>query len=260
MLSETQRDEAAEALYNAHLNHQAIPSLTDTYSDLEVSDAYAIAQGVSRRRLDAGHQIKGHKVGLTSKAMRAWANTHEPDYGTLFDEWFLPESSVADYSTMFKPAVEIELAFVMKDRLEGPSVNAADVIRATDFVLPALEIVDSRFSGEVKLLDSIADAASFGYIVLGGNPRTLTDIDIRSIGGTLMINGDIAQTGVSSAVMGNPINAVSWLANKLHTFGTSIEAGHVVLSGSFIGAERLNQGDTVTAQFDQFGDVSIAIG
>ena len=259
MLTDDQRHEAADALYRAETERVQIPLLSETYPDADVVDAYEIATLVSRLRLAAGRTVKGHKVGLTSKAMREMSLATEPDFGTLFDHWFVPEGTLIPAGSLFRPLVEIEIAFVMKERLVGPSVNAADVIRATDFVLPSIEIVDSRFTDRPKLVDTIADVASCGLVVLGGNPRRLTDIDVRRIGGTLLKNGEIEESGTAAAVMGNPVNAVAWLANKLHEFGVTIEPGHVVLSGSFVRAVRMASGDTVTALFDELGDVTIAL-
>ena len=259
MLSEAQRTDIATALYVAEVERVQIPNISATHPNADVVDAYEIAKKVSALRLADGRRITGHKVGLTSKAMRDMSQADEPDFGTLFDHWFVPEGSTIPADGLFRPLVEIELAFVMNDRLEGPRANAADVIRATDFVLPAIEIVDSRFVDRPQLVDTIADVASCGLVVLGGNPRRLCDIDIRRIGGTLVKNGEIEESGVAAAVMGNPVNAVAWLANKLHEFGVTIEPGHVVLSGSFVRAVRLGAGDTITALFDELGDVTISM-
>ena len=148
---------------------------------------------------------------------------------------------------------------MLKEQLRGPGVNAADVIRATDFILPSIEIVDLRQGparGTNMLVDSISDAAACGLVVLGGRPAKLTDVDIRRIGASLSINGTIEESGVASAVMGNPINAVAWLANKLHEYGVTPEPGHVILSGSFIKAIPFKPGDSVVAQFDHLGEVT----
>ena len=257
-LNEAQQRKAAEALFAAERDHAPIEPITATYEDADIEDAYRIAMCVTELKLAAGRTIKGHKIGLTSKAMRSLNNATEPDYGTMFDNWFVPEGTIVEFSRLNRPLVEVELAFVLKQDLPGPSVNAADVIRATDFILPALEIVDSRFSrrGTRGVIDSVADAASCGLVVLGGNPRRLDQVDIRRIGASLAKNGDIEETGVASAVMGNPINSVAWLANKLHEFGVTMAAGHVVLSGSFIRAIPFGAGDTLTAVFDQLGEVS----
>jgi 2-oxo-hept-3-ene-1,7-dioate hydratase/2-keto-4-pentenoate hydratase len=205
--------------------------------------------------------VKGHKVGLTSKAMRSTTGATEPDYGTLFDNWFLDEGTQVSMSTLNRAMVEIELVFVLKEELGGPSVNAVDVIRATDFVLPAVEVVDSRYSkrGLPGVIDSIADAASCGFIMVGGNPRELTQLDIRHVAGALYKNGEIEESGTASAVMGNPINSVAWLARKLDEFGVVMEAGHTVLSGSFIRAHPIEVGDSFVADFGPLGQISFGV-
>jgi len=194
--------------------------------------------------------------------MRSLTGATEPDYGFMFDDWFVYEGSKVSRSKMNRPLVEVELAFVLKEPLRGPSVNAADVIRATDFVLPALEIVDNRYNGRGKkmLVDSISDAAACGLVVLGGRPVRLTDIDIRRVSASLLINGDITETGSAAAVMGNPINAVAWLANKLNEFGVGMEPGNVILSGSFIKAIPFEAGDSLVALYDQLGEVTLMVG
>jgi 2-oxo-hept-3-ene-1,7-dioate hydratase/2-keto-4-pentenoate hydratase len=257
-LSETDVATAAQALYQAELDNAPITPISETYPTADVADAYRISQAVTALKVAAGRVIKGHKIGLTSKAMRALTNATEPDYGTMFDNWFVLEGSIVQRSTMNRPLVEVELAFVLKEPLQGPAVGVADVIRATEFVLPAIEIVDTRQLGRGPntLIDSISDAAACGLVVLGANPSRLEDIDVRNVGATLSINGDIEESGMARAVMGNPINAVAWLANKLHEFGVTPQAGHVILSGSFIKAIPFQVGDTVEALFNGLGEVS----
>jgi 2-keto-4-pentenoate hydratase len=249
---------AAQALFQAELDNAPITPISEQYPTADVEDAYRISQAVTDLKVAAGRVIKGHKIGLTSKAMRSLTNATEPDYGTMFDNWFVLEGSVVPRSTMNRPLVEVELAFVLKEPLVGPAVTVADVIRATDFVLPAIEIVDTRQSGRGPnmLIDSIADAAACGLVILGANKARLEDIDVRNIGASLSINGDIEESGMARAVMGNPINAVAWLANKLHEFGVTPQAGHVILSGSFIKAIPFQPGDTVEALFNELGEVS----
>lgn len=262
MLTKTERRSFADALLTAELNHSPIEPLTKTHPEATVEDAYRIALLVTEAKVASGRMVKGHKIGLTSKVMREMAGADEPDYGAMFDNWFVAEGSPVSLSDLNRPSVEAELAFVLGERLGGPAATVADVIRATDFVLPALEIVDSRYTGRgpgKTVIDSIADAAWCGRVVLGGNPRRLADIDIRRIGGALSINGDIQQTGVASAVMGNPVTAVAWLVNKLHEFGVQLEPGQVVMSGSFVRAVPLSAGDTVAALFDEFGDVGFTV-
>ena len=259
MLTDKQRRDAAESLIAAERDHAPIDPISTTYPDADVEDAYRISILVAEMKVAAGRVIKGHKIGLTSKAMRSLTGATEPDYGTLFDDWFVAEGSAISMSRMNRPLVEVELAFVLREPLAGPSINAADVIRATDFIVPAIEIVDSRFNVRGTLVDSIADAASCGFVIVGGNPRRLTDIDIRRVGASLSKNGEIEESGVARAVMGNPINAVAWLATKLHEFEVPLEAGHVVLSGSFIKAIPFKAGDSLVALFDELGEVVFSV-
>ncbi|MGZ4764417.1 MAG: 2-keto-4-pentenoate hydratase, partial [Ilumatobacteraceae bacterium] len=214
-LSDSDVATAAQALFQAELDNIPITPISSTYPNADVDDAYRISQAVTDLKVAAGRVIKGHKIGLTSKAMRVLTNATEPDYGTMFDNWFVMEGSVVPRSTMNRPLVEVELAFVLKEPLQGPAITIADVIRATDFVLPSIEIVDTRQAGRGPntLIDSISDAAACGLVILGANPTKLNDIDVRNVGATLSINGDIEESGMARAVMGNPINAVAWLAN-----------------------------------------------
>jgi 2-oxo-hept-3-ene-1,7-dioate hydratase len=260
-LTPAQHSEAARKLYDAHLSASEVAPMSAQYPGADIEDAYAIAGGVVQLKVAAGHQIKGHKVGLTSKAMQSMAAAKEPDYGTLTADYFRYEGATVKRSEMNRPLVEVEIAFVMKHALKGPGVNAADVISATDYILPCLEIVDSRQSrgGPGPLVDTVADAASCGFVVLGGNPRKLHQVDIRRIGAVLLVNGSQEQSGVAAAVMGNPISSVAWLVNKLSEFGVGVEAGQTILSGSFVKAIPFGAGDTLTAIFDTLGEVTLAV-
>jgi 2-keto-4-pentenoate hydratase len=258
VLTAKQVNQAAKALYDAELSNEPTTPTSEKYPDAGIEDAYRISQAVTELKLKAGRTIKGHKIGLTSKAMRAITGATEPDYGTMFDNWFVAEGSTVPRSRMNRPLVEVEIAFVLREPLLGPHAHAADVIRATDFVLPCIEIVDTRQKGRGPntLVDSISDAAACGLVVLGGRPMKLTDVDIRRIGASLAINGTVEESGVAQAVMGNPINAIAWLANKLHEYGVELEAGHVLLSGSFIKAIPFKPGDSIVALFDTLGEVT----
>jgi 2-keto-4-pentenoate hydratase len=260
MLTADQHTTMAQALFSAEADHAPIEPFTVTHPEAVIEDSYRIAQLVTEMKVAAGRTVKGHKVGLTSKVMQQLSGATEPDYGTVTDDWIVPEGSTIDMARLNRPLVEIEIAFVLGRDLCGPGINAADVIRATDFVLPAIEIVDSRYLGRgpKPLIDSVADAAWCGLVVLGGRPTRLIDLDIRREGAALVKNGTIQETGVGSAVMGNPVNAVVWLANKLATFGESMVAGRVVLSGSFVKAIPFGAGDTISAMFNTLGDVTIA--
>jgi 2-keto-4-pentenoate hydratase len=251
----------ADALLGADRTHQPTARISTVQPDATVDDAYRIALAVVEARVRAGARVKGHKIGLTSRAMQRAVGIDEPDYGHLLDDMFVDEGAVVPHERLFAPLAEAELAFILREPLPGPGVNAADVVRATDFVLACIEVVDSRFvrEGRGTLVDTIADNASSGLVVLGGSPLRLTDLDIRRVGVTVARNGVIEETGVASAVMGNPINAVAWLANKLSHFGVTLEAGQVILSGSFTRMVRFGPGDVVTATFDRFGEVVVSV-
>jgi 2-keto-4-pentenoate hydratase len=260
-MTDAQHRTMAESLVQAELTRQWIDPLTLQYEDADIEDAYAVGQHVTDIKVANGRIVKGHKVGLTSRAMREATGATEPDYGTLFDNWFLDEGTQVSRSLLNKPLVEVELVFVLKEPLGGPSVNAADVIRATDFVTPAVEVVDTRYGkrGKPGVIDSISDAASCGFVMLGGNPVSLRDIDVRHVGGALYKNGEVVESGTAAAVMGNPINSVAWLARKLHEFGVEMQPGHSILSGSFIRIHPMAPGDTFVADFGPLGQISFGV-
>lgn len=261
-LTEEQRQQGARELIEAEATNVFIEPFTLRYDDFTIEDAYAIGQIVTDLKIKAGRVVKGHKVGLTSKAMRSVTGATEPDYGTIWDNWFIDEGSTVSMSQMNMPAIEIELVFVLETDLGGPHVNAVDVINATDYVMPAAELVDNRYirRGKPKqVLDSIADAASCRYIMVGGNPLKLTDIDIRHVAGTLYKNGVVEESGMASAVMGNPISSVAWLARKLSEFGVTMKAGQTVMSGSFIKAHPMAAGDTFVCDFGPLGQITFGV-
>jgi 2-keto-4-pentenoate hydratase len=257
-LTDAQVAKAANDLFQAELNWAPIEAISLQYPTADIEDAYRISLAVTDLKLAAGRQVKGHKIGLTSKAMRSLSGATEPDYGTLFDNWFILEGETVPRSKMNRPLVEVELSFIMKKALRGPSINIADVMSAVDYVVPSIEVVDTRQTGGgTMLINSVSDAAACGYVILGGNPFKLNDIDVRNVGATLSINGEIEESGMARAVMGNPLNAVTWLINKLAEYGVGVEAGHTVLSGSFIKAIPFQTGDSVIALFNLgLGEVS----
>ena len=249
----------ARDLHRANRDRVYVPPITETHPDCDLLSAYAIASAVNDLKIASGQVIKGHKIGLTSQVTRDLAGGEGPDFGTLFDDMFIAEeSSVSRSRFNAGVAVEIEIAFVLGKSLRGPHVTAVDVMRATDFVLPAIEIVDRRYSRRGPgplIVDSVADGAWCGGVVLGSNPRRLTQIDVRGIAGTLLIDGETRAHGFSSAVMTNPVLAVVWLANKLAEFGVAMEEGHIVMSGSFTTLVRVSAENSVVASFDDFGNV-----
>jgi 2-keto-4-pentenoate hydratase len=258
MLSPELLDAAASSLWDADATRTSIAPLTESYPDVDVVDAYAIQLRNIRRRTAAGALVRGHKVGLSSRAMQQMLGVHEPDYGHLLDDMFVDEGSAVPVGRFLQPRAEIEVAFVLGRRLEGPGVTVADVVRATDYVLPSIEIVDSRVTDwKVKIEDTVADNASSGALVLGGRPTLLHDVDPALIGATFRINGEIVETGCSGAVLGNPVIAVAWLANKVAQFGVVLEPGHVIMPGSCTRMVPVAAGDHVRADFDQLGHVAV---
>jgi 2-oxo-hept-3-ene-1,7-dioate hydratase/2-keto-4-pentenoate hydratase len=192
--------------------------------------------------------------------MQDMAGSTEPDFSALTDDLILLSGETVAYDRLFAPLIEIEIAFVMKELLKGPGVTEADVIRATDYVVPALELVDIRVERgpTMSLVDNIADLAYCGAAILGEQRKSLDEIDVRQVKGTLSRNGLLEQEGFGSAVMGNPVTVVAWLANKLGQFGVTFEPGHVILTGSFVRAIPVRQGDTFDGAFDHgLGNVSV---
>jgi 2-keto-4-pentenoate hydratase len=250
---------AADDLYRAQQLRTPIAPLTTTYGAISVDDAYQIQLANISKYLAEGATVTGHKVGLSAKAMQRMLGVNEPDYGHLLDTMFAFENTEVAVDRLLQPRVEIEVAFVLKARLEGPGVSVADVVRATDFVLPAIEVVDSRIADwKITLADTIADNASSGMVALGGTPSRLDDLDIRLIGASLQCNGRVRQVGASAAVLGNPAVAVAWLANKVAGFGVALEPGHVMMPGSCTRMIPVRPGDVVRAEFDRLGYVSLS--
>jgi 2-keto-4-pentenoate hydratase len=257
-LSDDERQAAAGALATAERGRAPIAPLSQTWPDIDVVDAYEIQLAQIRDKLAAGRTVRGHKVGLSARAMQQMMGVDEPDYGHLLDDMFVLEGSAIPAADFCDPRVEVEVAFVLGKGLTGPGVSAADVLRATDFVLPAIEVIDSRIRDwKIGLADTIADNASSARVVLGGHPTSLNDVDPRLIGAVLRKNGEVVETGASGAVLGNPVNAVAWLANKVHTFGVALEPGHVIMPGSCTRAVDVSRGDVIRADFDHLGYVSV---
>ena len=255
----TEIDRAADDLWRAQVSRTPIAPLTSTYGTFAVDDAYRIQLANIARRQAEGASVVGHKVGLSARAMQRMLGVNEPDYGHLLDGMFVHENTELAVDRLLQPRVEIEVAFVLRGRLEGPGVTVADVLRATDFVLPAIEIVDSRIADwKITLADTIADNASSGAVTLGGSPTRVDDVDIRLIGATLSSNGRLREVGASGAVLGNPAVAVAWLANKLASFGVALEAGHVIMPGSCTRMIPVAAGDVIRAEFDRLGHVSLS--
>jgi 2-keto-4-pentenoate hydratase len=249
--------EAADVLLAAYQSRAAIDPLAETFPSLALDDAYEIQLLQVRRRVSAGARVKGHKVGLTSAVMQRQMGVSQPDYGHLLDDMFWLEHEPIPVSRFLQPRVEPEMALVLERELRGPGVTAAEAVAAVGFVLPALELIDSRIKDwKIGLLDTIADNASSGGVVLGSRPAPPSAVDLRLAGCNLHRNGQLAGTGAGGAVLGSPISSLVWLANTVGAHGIVLEAGHVVLPGSITASIPVRAGDTVTATFAGLGSVT----
>ncbi|HVX23164.1 MAG TPA: 2-keto-4-pentenoate hydratase [Acidimicrobiales bacterium] len=252
------RRQAASALADAERSRLPIEPLSKCYPGMDLDDAYAIQMLNIEDRLTAGSAVRGHKVGLTSKAMQTMLGVDQPDYGHLLTDMFIADRDVVAADRYLQPRVEIEIAFVLGSGLGGGGVTAADVLRATEFVVPAIEVIDSRIADwAITLEDTVADNGSSAGVVLGCRPTKIGDRDLRLVRGILERSGRLVETGLGAAVLGNPVSAVAWLANSLHQMGVALEAGHVVLPGSCTRAVDVVPGDVVRAEFDGLGDVVV---
>jgi 2-keto-4-pentenoate hydratase len=252
------RKKAAQELYKAEKERYQIDTISTANTDMTVEDAYSIQLENVAKRKEAGEKIIGMKVGLTSKGMQKLLGVNEPDYGHLTNKMLLVEGDICKRDELLQPKVEGELAFCLKKRLMGPGVTIADVYNATSYVVPAIEIVDSRIKDwKIKLVDTIADNGSSAKLVLGSGMTPIEKVDMRLIGMMLEKNGEVVSTGTGAEVWGNPAAAVAWLANKLSEFGIALEEGNIVLAGAVTAAEKAEKGDIFTVSFQGMGSVTV---
>ncbi len=257
MIGEADRRKAARILLDAERDAKAAPQLLDTFPGLEIADAYAI-QGFSvAEKVAAGARLRGHKIGLTSRAMQATVGIDEPDYGHLLDTMFFADGESIPAARYIVPRIEVELAFVLGAPLKGPGVTMFDVLRATEYVVPALELIDGRTRYPRKIVDNIADNAAAAGVIVGGRVVKPLDVDLRWVAALLYRNGVIEETGVSAGVLGHPALGIAWLANKVGPLGTTLEAGHFLLAGSFTRTVPVAKGDTIHADFGPLGGISV---
>lgn len=254
-------DGFARRLLQAHESGVTVPPFTpDLPAGTDLSAAYRIQQEQVAAWSASGDQVKGHKVGLASRAMQRQMGVAQPDFGHLTASMFHLEHAPIPAGTFIQPRVEPEVAFVLGRPLTGPGVTIADAVRAVDHVLPSLEIVDSRVTDwQIGIFDTIADNASSGGVVLGSRPVRLQDVDLRLMGCTLRINGEIVATGAGGAVLGSPLNALVWLANTVGPLGVTLEPGHVVLPGSMTSAQPIAPGDSIVAHMAGLGSVTAVL-
>ncbi|NTZ64136.1 2-oxo-hept-4-ene-1,7-dioate hydratase [Agrobacterium tumefaciens] len=258
MLTEAQRQEAAESLLKAETTRIVIPQLSKTYPEMQIDDAYDVQRRWAETRIARGARVVGRKIGLTSRAMQMASKMTEPDYGVILDDAIFKDGARIAAGTFIKPRLETELAFIMGEDLQGAGCQMHDVMRATEFVTPALEIIDYRTEVPRAIVDTIADNAAFGAIVLGGRIFRPFDIDMRWVPATLSKNGVIEESGVSAAIMGHPAAGIAWLVNKLAPLGDGLKKGDIVLGGSFTRPVDIASGDVIFADYGDLGSIGVS--
>jgi 2-oxo-hept-3-ene-1,7-dioate hydratase len=263
MLDAATIERLAARLDEAERSKVLIPMFSKEYPGFTIEDAYAVQRAWTKLQLGRGRVIKGHKIGLTSKAMQNAVGINEPDYGVLFADMFYADATPIPFDRFHAPRIEVELAFVLKAPLRGPDCTIFDVLNATDYVTPALEILETRMhrvdpeTGKLrKVMDTISDNAANAALVLGGRPFRPLDADLRWIGALLFRNGEVEETGLAAGVLNHPANGIAWLANRLAPHDEHLAAGEVVLAGSFTRPVDIRRGDTFHADYGTFGSVS----
>ncbi len=257
MLTLAERQKAVEILLEAESTRTPAVQLSKQYPGIEIEDSYAISSMVTEHKIRNGAKLIGHKIGLTSKAMQASSLIDEPDYGHLLDTMLLNDGAKVKFDDFCVPRVEPELTFILKEPLKGPGIGLVDVLRATEWVVPSIEIIDARVQNPRKIVDTVADNGAAAGIVLGGRPVRPTDVDLRWVGAVFYRNSEIEETGLAAGVLGHPAMAIAWLANKVGRFGTVLEPGHLMLSGSFTRPVWAAKGDTLHADFGPLGSVAV---
>jgi len=247
-----------ERVEGAQTRAYAIPKLTDEYPAMTIADGYAVQSELRRRFIAQGHRLVGWKAGLTSKAKMQQMGVDVPSIGFLTDRMARPENSAVSTGDLVHPRVECEVAFVLKKELRGPGCSREDVLAATDYVVPAVEIIDSRFSGfKFDLASVVADNGSSARFVVGGRARYAEELDLRTLGVVLEKNGEMVAMGASGAVLGHPAEAIAMLVNILAEMDEHLPAGSFVMSGGITEAVAVKPGDNVVARFQELGSVSM---
>lgn len=251
--------QCGDELFEAMTEQKTLRPFTERYDDITVEDAYHISLRMIERRVAAGERIIGKKIGVTSKAVQNMLNVHQPDFGYLTDKMAFSEGQEMPISEqLIQPKAEGEIAFILKKDLIGPGVTNADVLAATDCVLPCFEVVDSRIEDwQIKIQDTVADNASCGLFILGDQAVDPRKVDLTTCGMVVEKNGEIISTGAGAAALGSPVNCVAWLANTLGQFGIPLKAGEVILSGSLVPLEPVQAGDFMRVSIGGIGSASV---
>lgn len=263
MLEQSVITSAAWRLHEAEKSGKQVRQISLDHPEITIPDAYAIQREWIRIKLGEGRKIIGHKIGLTSRAMQMSSQINEPDFGTLLDDMVYKDGSDISCERFIDPMVEVELAFILKERLEGENISILDVMSATDYVMPAMEIIDARchrIDPETKrprkVMDTISDNAANVGIIMGGRPIKPMDVDLRWVSALLYRNGVIEETGVAAGVLNHPANGIAWLAKKFAPHGVALEPGQVILAGSFTRPVKVSPGDTFHADYGSLGAIS----
>ena len=263
MLSQDLIATIAASLHQAERSRTQIRQVSLDYPEITIADAYAIQQHWVNAKIAEGRTVKGHKIGLTSRAMQQSSQIDEPDYGTLLDDMFFHDGAEIPANRFIVPRVEVELAFILRRQLKGPGVTLFDVYDAVDYVVPALEIIDARSQSidpqtqrPRKVFDTIADNAANAGVVLGGRPIRIGEIDLRWVSAIMSRNAVIEETGVAAGVLNHPANGVVWLANKLGALDVTLEAGEIILGGSFTRPTPARPGDTFHVDYGPLGSIA----
>ena len=259
MLEAQQVQQLAAELHQAERTRVQVEHFSKRFPQMTVADGYAVSRAWVAMKIAEGRQVRGHKIGLTSRAMQVSSQIDEPDYGTLLDDMFFEPGDIPA-ERFIAPRVEVELAFVLKHKLEGEQVDVEDVLAATDYVAPAIEIIDARieqFDRHTKaprrVQDTISDNAANAGIILGGRRAHPREVDLPWCGAILRQNGVVEETGLAAGVQGHPAVGVAWLARKLAPWGESLQAGEVVLAGSFTRPVAARRGDAFDADYGPLG-------
>ena len=249
--------DAATMLLEAERTQEVIKPLTESFPGITVDEAYYVQLEQIKRKVENGAVIVGKKIGATSKAIQQLFQVNQPDYGHLLDDMMFVDGDTVPLDHYIQPKAEFEIAFALKKDLKGPNVTILDVIDATDYIVPAIEIIDSRIEDwKIKFEDTVADNGSSAGAVIGGKPTRIDNIDLTNIGMVVYRNGEFLDSGAGAEVLGNPLRAIAWLANSLGKYDVYLEAGEIVLSGALTSAIPIEENDTFTVEFAHIGSVS----
>jgi 2-oxo-hept-3-ene-1,7-dioate hydratase len=266
-LNAQQVADAARRLDQAEKSRTPMRQLSLEHAGMSIGDAYKVQRAWVALKLEAGRRVVGHKIGLTSRAMQQSSQIDEPDHGVLLDDMLLQDGGVIPRERFIEPRIEVELAFVLAKPLRGTDCTVTQVLAATEYVVPALEIIDARIQridpatkAPRRVMDTISDNAANAAIVMGGRPRRPEETDLRWVSALCYRNAVIEESGVAAAVLNHPANGIAWLARKLAAYGEGLEAGQLVLAGSFTRPVPIEAGDVFHVEYSSFGSISCRFG